>query len=677
MSSSAPPPVLRDRLPGLDALRAVAVVLVLGYHLFPGLIPGGFIGVDVFFVVSGYLITALLLHEHRRTGRIALRSFWARRARRLLPALALVVMSSATLAALIGGDVLVGIGWQLLGAATFTSNWVAISAGASYLDQTSPELLRHLWSLAVEEQFYLLWPLVLLAVLALPLRRRMLGAGIGALAVASALAMAIAAGSPDADGGQAASGAYLSTLTHGFGLLAGAAIALWRDPLAQPRALFGRASTPLAGAAVVALFGIAATISIDGALAYRGGMAAAVIATAVAILALERRDARAALIADGAFLGWLGERSYGLYLWHWPLWVLAVAITPAIDHTGQDAWSVGLAVLAISVALASLTYQLVELPARRRETLAPLRRGSPRRQAALAGVATVALALLVGGTGAAVQRPPGESQAAAYIAAGQSALDEAGRVSSDPNITAPADETADAPAPSPSDGGAPDADVDGSPEAPDASPDAAADEAHADADGDERPALEPYDPRAPKPLPPGEQITAIGDSVMLAAVPALQATFPGIAINAEVGRQMSAAPRILTELRDAGTLRDTVVLALGTNGPFDAGVLDEVRSVIGDRQLVVVSAQAPRGWTDGVNQQLAAFASDYRSVELADWRTGIAPRLELLASDQIHPGPTGGEVYATEVRAALQRLADLPRLVEHPFDRPDHPNRPV
>ncbi|HET8957058.1 MAG TPA: acyltransferase family protein, partial [Microcella sp.] len=96
MSSSAPPLVLRDRLPGLDGLRALAIVLVLGYHLFPGLIPGGFVGVDVFFVVSGYLITALLLHEHRRTGRIALRNFWSRRARRLLPALALVVMSSAT-----------------------------------------------------------------------------------------------------------------------------------------------------------------------------------------------------------------------------------------------------------------------------------------------------------------------------------------------------------------------------------------------------------------------------------------------------------------------------------------------------------------------------------------------------------------------------------------------------
>src|SRR6476620_7769429 len=124
MSSATAASSTRDRLPGLDGVRALAIVLVLAYHLFPGLAPGGFIGVDVFLVVSGYLITALLLAEHSRSGRIALGRFWRRRARRLLPALAAVVGVSVTVAALVGGDVLVGIGWQLFGAATFSSNWL-------------------------------------------------------------------------------------------------------------------------------------------------------------------------------------------------------------------------------------------------------------------------------------------------------------------------------------------------------------------------------------------------------------------------------------------------------------------------------------------------------------------------------------------------------------------------
>jgi hypothetical protein len=159
--SSAPamtsPPV--PRYAGLDGLRALAVVLVVVYHLFPGwVLHSGFVGVDVFFVISGFLITSLLLREHDRTGRIALLAFWTRRARRLLPALAVVVTVSASAAWLVGGDVLLGLGRQVLGAITFSSNWASLSAGASYFAGTQPELLRNLWSLAVEEQFYVLWP---------------------------------------------------------------------------------------------------------------------------------------------------------------------------------------------------------------------------------------------------------------------------------------------------------------------------------------------------------------------------------------------------------------------------------------------------------------------------------------------------------------------------------------
>ncbi|MDO9589606.1 MAG: acyltransferase, partial [Microcella sp.] len=223
MSAISTNPTAGARLAGLDGLRALAIVLVLAYHLFPGLAPGGFIGVDIFLVVSGYLITALLIAEHRADGRIRLKRFWARRARRLLPALVVVVAVTTTIAAVIGGDVLVGIGWQLAGALTFSSNWWSIANGSSYLDQTSPELFRHFWSLAVEEQFYLLWPLAVIALLAVPLRHLRIALPL-AIAVASAVAMALLAGDPAVDP-TPASAAYYSTLTHGFGLLLGAGLA--------------------------------------------------------------------------------------------------------------------------------------------------------------------------------------------------------------------------------------------------------------------------------------------------------------------------------------------------------------------------------------------------------------------------------------------------------------------
>ncbi len=170
------PALPHARLAGLDGLRAVAVLLVVVYHLFPGwLVRSGFIGVDVFFVISGFLITTLLLRERARTGRVRLRRFWTRRARRLLPALAAVVTVCASLAWLVGGDVLVGMGRQIVGAATFSYNWVSLSDGGSYFSAADPEIFRNLWSLAVEEQFYVIWPLLLPAFLLLRSRALRVG----------------------------------------------------------------------------------------------------------------------------------------------------------------------------------------------------------------------------------------------------------------------------------------------------------------------------------------------------------------------------------------------------------------------------------------------------------------------------------------------------------------------
>jgi hypothetical protein len=175
----------------------------------------------------------------------------------------------------------------------------------------------------------------------------------------------------------------------------------------------------------------------------------------------------------------------------------------------------------------------------------------------------------------------------------------------------------------------------------------------------------PAEPSAPE-LPTGDQIVAIGDSVMLAAAPQLQARWPGIAIDAVVSRQMRQAPEIVRALDARDALRPIVVVHLGTNGAIDPATLHEVRGIIGpERQLVLVSAQAPRDWIAGVNRHLFAFASDYRDVVVADWRRAIAPRLDLLARDQVHPGSAGGRVFTGELEAALLYLASLPDPVDY------------
>jgi hypothetical protein len=170
---------------------------------------------------------------------------------------------------------------------------------------------------------------------------------------------------------------------------------------------------------------------------------------------------------------------------------------------------------------------------------------------------------------------------------------------------------------------------------------------------------------APAPLPGGDQIIAIGDSVMLAAADEVIAQFPGIYMDAAVSRRMAAAPAILQGLKDAGQLRPIVLLGLGTNGPVAESTLDEIMAVVGpDVSIVLVNAQAPRGWIPGVNEVLAGYAQRYRNVELANWYDAIQPRIDVLATDLIHAGgPIGGGIYAGAIRDAMQRLAELPPLL--------------
>jgi peptidoglycan/LPS O-acetylase OafA/YrhL len=597
------------RFGGLDGLRAIAVIVVIIYHLGSGILPGGFIGVDVFFVISGFLITALLLRERERTGSVHLGRFWVRRARRLLPAIALLVIVCCTAAWMIGGDLLIGLGLQALGAATFSSNWLAIAAGQSYFDESTPELLRNLWSLAVEEQFYLLWPLLLLLVVLLP--RRWMRVGVMLIAAsASAVAMAVLFIPGDA------TRVYFGTDTHSFGLALGAALAFGAASVDR-RARLARMVQALGWLAVAALLLSSVLLRDDASATYIGGLPLVAVLTAFAILAAVQPGSRLARALDARPMAWVGERSYGLYLWHWPVFVLTSAATTGASPAAR--WLVAAVALVVTVAAAQLSYVLVEQPVRRLGFRGALRaawhgvfKAAGRRRVGrmvMAVASVIVVVGLIGGTVGAITSDPGTGSVQQQIESGRDAIEDAAA----PPSTEP--EEADA---------------------------------------------EPQPPA----IPGGDQITAIGDSVMLASAVSLQGVFPGIDIDAAVSRQFSSAPALIQARIDAGTLRPIVLLGLGTNGPVDLETLAEVRELLGtDHQLVLVNVYAPRHWTEGVNVTLTSFAQQYRDVELANWRDSISPQLPLLARDQIHPGDAGGLVYAAAVQDALQRLAELPPVV--------------
>lgn len=374
--------------PALDGLRAVAVSAVLVYHGGVGVLPAGFLGVDLFFVLSGYLITTLLLREVRDTGTIDLVAFWARRLRRLFPALVVLVGWVVVQAAVEGGDAAVsGVRGDAVATLFHVANWHAIAVGDDYFAQfAAPSPLQHTWSLAIEEQWYLVWPLVV------ALWSRVVGfrPGVGAAfavvaAVVSASAMAVMFDVADP------SRAYYGTDTRAHALLLGAALAF---VAADPRSARLRSTLGPSAIAVVGLVGVAGFLwlaaTADGTdpRMYRGGFLAAAVLSAAAIGAIRAAPASVlARVLAAEPLPMLGRLSYGLYLWHWPVFV---ALTP--DRVGTSGWTLFAVRSLVSLVLASVSYLLVEQPLRRRND-------RPRRTftasfGAAAVVASLALAMV-------------------------------------------------------------------------------------------------------------------------------------------------------------------------------------------------------------------------------------------------------------------------------------------
>jgi peptidoglycan/LPS O-acetylase OafA/YrhL len=381
-------------LPGIDALRALAVIAVFFYHAHVGWMPGGFLGVDVFFVISGYLITSLLLREFRRGGAVHLGRFWLRRAQRLLPAVGVLIAVTMVVAAFVEPDRIDALRGDALASLFYFANWHFVFGDVSYFEQFQrPSLFTHLWSLSVEEQFYLFWPLVFAAGIKLFGRGRLL---IGVLAGAlGSVVLAWILFDPGAD----ASRVYYGTDTHAVGLLLGVALALVWSPIELRR----RRTGPLVGP-ILDVVGVLALAYIvlsfvhvhdyDLAL-WHGGYLWLALITALLIAILAHPAARLGSLLGQAPVLWLGLRSYSFYLWHWP--VLALT-RPGIDVDLPKGVLIPLQLIAV-LALADLSYRFVELPFRGRAKLPSLPDGWLRVARPALLVAVLAVVALVGWSG--------------------------------------------------------------------------------------------------------------------------------------------------------------------------------------------------------------------------------------------------------------------------------------
>lgn len=350
-------------IPAIDGLRAIAVIAVMLYHLGFTWIPGGFLGVDLFFVISGYVITRLLLDSIARSGGLDLRAFYKARMRRLLPPLAFMMITTA---------IFIGI-WAPETARRFASdspfafigamNWWLVFRHTDYFDSIArPPLLQHTWSLGVEAQFYLVWPLILLLVLRYLGKNKIPGAAL-VIAAVSGITLLVVSFQVDAANARQISHVYFGTDTHSIGLFLGAALAVSWIPQNLKADVDRRAQDFIDGIGVIGFIGIIATflfIDETDPTLYKLAFPLAGLFGCAIITSIVHPASRFAPILSSRIAVWIGERSYSIYLWHW---VVFQVTRPAVDIEGS-AWALTSLRILIVFALADISLRLVELPIR-------------------------------------------------------------------------------------------------------------------------------------------------------------------------------------------------------------------------------------------------------------------------------------------------------------------------
>lgn len=618
------------RVPAVDGLRGLAVAAVVLYHFFGDLLPGGYLGVDIFFVLSGFLITSLLLRENAVSGRIDLAQFWLRRLRRIVPAAVVVLVTITILSAAIGGDPAVGLPAQFFGTFFFVNNWTQIAGSQSYFADSGVQVFAHYWSLAVEEQFYLFWPLIFIGLGSLTVRARRARWLCISGAVFSLLLMMLLF-TP----GEDPTRVYYGTDTHAFGLLIGVAVAF---TLTSSSGVRDADSWPVdkVSAAYRRLLGIAAPIALvvlvlqlvfmqdTAAVTYRGGLFVASLLTATVLAAVVLNAGPVERLFDTRVMRWLGRVSFSLYLWHWPVMVLAIELLRRVGD-GHHPVVAGLISLALSLPLSALSFRYVETPFRRYgykavvtrvlsgapseegEARLDTREASGRRRYAVA----VTSAAVCAATIAALLTSPGKTQLELdleRLAAEQAQLEKQEKEKAD---------------------------------------------AHA-APGTAAPQY--------RDMPAGEDITALGDSVMLASAEALSEEFPGIYMDARVSAHYKDVLGTLQQMDEEGTLDPFVVLGMGTNGAargaYD-GLMQDILDVIGPKRvLILVLPYGDRGYMPEAEKEVLDTAQRNPNVYVADWCHAVRDDVSTLRSDLIHPEPPGAVIYAEQIRAALQQWAD-------------------
>lgn len=593
-------PISPRYMPGLDGIRAVAVIAIIIYHLNPQWLWGGFLGVDTFFVISGYLITSLLLTEYHNTGKIELTSFWLRRVKRLIPAVLFLVMGVLVLTLIFMPTEIQKVRADSIAAIFYVSNWWYIMQNVDYFEQFAVQPLKHLWSLAIEEQFYLVFPIILLSLLSFIRRLKSIRIIFLILLVISMITMMVLY-VPNENVARV----YFGTDTRIQTLLMGVLLALVWPPF-QLKAKVNRKMRMMIDTAGVVglaiLFICFKFVSETNSILYYGGFFLISAVTLLVIASSVHPSGYFAKFLGNKVFTFIGSRSYSLYLWHYPIIVL-------IHHQfvqGQIPPLVYVVEILLMVLMAEFSYKFIEQPFRKEgfnifafHHLKNWRSQKVLRTWLVLILLIPTLLVMVGVFNRFAQN-------------NSTQVTEVNTEEIDKLITQPLP--------------LPQLEIDG------------------------------FVVKGNKQKYESWKPLLIGDSVMVDIGDYFKSFVPKADINGKVGRQLveatSLAKQQYQSYRDKN---DIVVLELGTNGDFTDEQLNSLLEQFGKADIYLVNTRVPRSYESHVNQVLAKAAKKRANVTLVDWYSRSENHTEYFAPDGIHLEPPGVRALTNSIIQAIEK----------------------
>ncbi|EPM8051141.1 acyltransferase family protein [Enterococcus hirae] len=597
---------------GFDGIRSLAVVGVILYHLLPTSLKGGYLGVPIFFVVSGYLITDLLRQEWEQNGKINIWQFYVRRMKRLYPGLVFLLITASAYITLFQRGLLNNLRGTVVSSLLYVNNWWQIKNGLSYFDRFANESpFTHIWSLAVEGQNYLVWPILFVLLMVFVRKKKWIVYTVLGGSLISAILMMILF-TPGGDPTRV----YYGTDTRLFSIWLGSALAFVWPSTRLKKNIPKQAKRVLNLAGLISLIALILFFFLlddHYSFVYYGGMLLVSLFCVVLVAVTAHPGASVNKWLTNPVFSWIGKRSYGIYLYQFPVMIFYEAkVANIADHVLLHT----LIEISLILIISELSYRYIERPLARfdyGQTIQVVKGWftkpiiSKQKPWVIPGILMVLIALVGFVTAPKNSVTADQKKLQAQIAESKRLAEESQKNEDNNSNTV--------------------------------------DQAVLDKYG-----LTAKQGKKAQKL----ELTAFGDSVMLDAATDLKELYPKVVVDGDVGRQLYASEPYIEELKKQNLLKDTVLIGLGTNGAFSESQFDSIMSALGDRKVYWVNVRVPiKRWQNDVNALLAQMAKKYDNLTLIDWYDYSNSHNDWFYDDQVHPNPEGMKHYIHLVSETL------------------------